>query len=248
MPRYNKKKKYRRRNYRRRRKRNVDARQNAKIKRLQNFVYAQAEKKYIDDATALTTVNSTGFLTQSIIGYENISATGATVAGSVIPSSHLTRLGNKINLKKLEVRFHMVNSITDDYNRIRVICFTLADPDTSSGLGLPTIGDILETTSNLKSFYKKNSQYRYKILYDRTHRTGGCNTSTINPNFVGCGGLPPAKDFKMILRWPKGYPIHYKSSAPGTPIKNQIWFLFISDSTGIQHPQISTMSRLNYDP
>lgn len=236
------------RKYKRKNKKSVDARQNAKIKKLQNMVYSQQESKYIDDVTPLTTVNSTGFLTQSLIGYENITATGATVSGSVIPSGHTTRLGNKINLKKLEVRFHMVNSTTDDYNKIRVICFTLADPDTSSGLGLPTVGDILETTSNLRSFYKKNSQFRYKILYDRTHSTGGCQSSTINPNFVGCGGVPCSKDFKMVLRWPKGYPIHYKSSAPATPIKNQIWFLFISDSLSVNHPRISTISRLNFDP
>ena len=175
-----KKKMYKKKGYR---KRSVDAAQNRKIKKLQNMVYSQQEAKYIDDVFPLTTVSSTGFLTQTLMGLNTITATGATVGGSVIPSSHLTRLGNKINLKKIEVRFHMLNSTTDDYNRIRVICFSLADPDTSSGLGLPTIGDILETANDIQSFYKKNSVFRYKILYDRTHRTGGCQSSTINPNF-----------------------------------------------------------------
>lgn len=229
-------------------KKDKDKAQDAAIRKLKALVYNNQEKKWIDNVTPTQAITSTGEITQSILNYQGISASGATVGGVVIPSGPTTREGNKIHLNRMEVRFHMVNSSTDIYNRIRVICFLLKDPETSSAtIGPPTIGDILEVPNNLLSYYKKNSQKNYQILYDKMHSTGGCTAATVIPSFVG-SAVPNFKDFKVIYDWPKGLPIRYKSSPGAMPITNQIWFIFISDSQAGNHPGLSAYSRINFTP
>lgn len=231
---------------RRRLKKRVDARQNAKIARLQRIVNSQLERKWIDDSSPATSITSGGSLTQSLINLENIYATGATVGGTtIIPSSHTTRLGNKISLKKLTVKFHQVNSNTDLYNNIRVIFFILPDPD-NIALGTPAVTDILET-ADWQSFYKKNSKFKYRILYDKTTTTGGWS-DTVNTSLSAGVGIPVAKNYTMTMTWKKGLPVHYKDEQANNPIKNQLWFLFISDSSAPNHPSIQTHSRLHFDP
>ena len=232
---------------RRRLKKRVDARQNAKLKKLQSLVYSQRNEGWIDDVNPNVGVNSTGFITFDYCNLENIVAVAniASIGSQPATASNLTRYGNKITLKKLRLKVLWTNSITDIYNRQRMIVFVLPDPGVAP---LLQIGDILETAS-IDSFYKKNSPVKYRILKDVMISTT-CGNQQIPPlpSFNGMGGKPFVFRNITINFGKNGMPVHYKGAAAGDPIKNKLGMIFISDSTTTSHPSVKVSSRLTFDP
>lgn len=220
-----------------------------KVAKLQKKVYNITQSCFKDKSIQLSGISSSGY-TQF----------DWTAQGDIADGSERDeRLGNKIVVRSLNLKFKVnyatgsVLSTSDQFNRVRMIVFVIKDINVTTP---PGITDILQT-NEVDSFYKKDSEVKYTILYDQlwnlqnpewTVKTGAGDTppSTI----IGCQSCvyPPFKSVSTKINFPKGLPLHYKGAATSQPILNSIGIALISDSSAIGHPYIDMNSRLVYDP
>ena len=154
------------------------------------------------------------------------------------------RVGNKITAKSLQIKaqFKIGNSsitANDSYNQVRMIIIRYETDDPSS---TPLIDDILEHTDTnspeelMCSMYKRDSNYRFNVLYDKVHNLYWGNNSG------GSGGGPRLKivNFKHNC---KDRSIRFNSS--GNPT-TKYTALFISDSGVSTHPELCYNTRFYF--
>lgn len=198
------------------------------IRKYQEYVTKPQVKRMISSKTEikyLDTINAT-----------TISYAGSCICLSEVPQgtvnqTDVVRVGDKIKPKSLEMK--LVTTVADNTNIFRVIVFVWKMNDTTD---VPSPGEILAVVSSanaVNSPYYHDLKNQFTILYDQTRVMG---TTATTPN--------------QTLVWKKNFykklptKINYLGGAlTGT---NNIYALFISDSSASAHPAINYGFRLNY--
>lgn len=235
--------------YKKRKKKNLSK----QVKELKQKVNSITNKCYIDRTTQLTGISSSGYTQYDVTGLQQISA----------GTDSNQRVGLKIMLTKFQLRFTVnyasgsVLTQSDQFNRVRMIIFIVVDYDSNNQ---PGITDILQS-NNVDSFYRKDPQVRFKVLYDKIWNlqnpvypftTSAGSTPASTTVAVQSCTYPPYRTVKKTIKFPnkqfpKGLPIHYKSVAANQPIKNHIGYALISDSLVPGHPFVDMNTRLIFD-
>jgi len=211
---------------------------------LQTRVYNNLNDGWIDTYQSPYSIDAVGI-------FKDFTSLAAINCGS---TDHLGRIGNKIVLKKIQMKAQLRVAKDDEYNEVRLIMVQIDCPQIGQ---TPSIQDILET-SDVYSFYKKDSKIRFKILWDKVyqlsnaHLTVGAPGATTDMN--GC----PYKNFLHLdktWKFPKGIPVYYSGTGvlpqTGHVTKNMIWLLAVSDSTTTivtGSPTLGYSVRLSFDP
>ena len=220
-----------------------------KVARLSKKVYNLSQNNFIDRAVQLSGISSSGYTQYDWTGQ------GLIQDGT----ERDERIGNKITIKSLQLKFRLtyatgsVLSTSDQFNRVRMIVFVIKDIDAVSP---PGITDILQTNS-VDSFYKKDSEVKYTILYDKLWnlqnpeylvKTGATATPPSTIVATQSCTYPPFKSVTETIKFANGLALHYKGAAATQPIKNSIGIALISDSSAPGHPYIDMNTRLTYEP
>lgn len=168
---------------------------------------------------------------------------------------HDNRQGNKIAVKQIHLKGLLSVAIGDIFNQYRFIIFSTPDNPTTT----PAVSDILET-SDLFSFYKKNSPIKFQVHWDKTYQMSNvlASVGTVAPTELnGCpypNYIHVDKKIKIRDRFSKTkgpLSVWYRGPTNGQPIKNAIYCLVISDSISqvpSGHPSFVYYSRMHYDP
>lgn len=217
--------------FRRRRKKTLAK----KVSALQSKVRNATDKRWKDVAQSSQPVNATNPL--YLLDFMNLAKIQAG-------DNHDDRQGNKIMLSSFALRGILQNSVSDQYNNCRIIIVQIR-----SLFNIPAVTDvetdqILEpdfvsgsATIGLYSHYKKNSQYKFDILYDKYHTVQLQAAGAVRPvnKIIGINHT-----FKTPI------PIHYNTPSPDMPVQNFIGMLLISDSLIAPAPLFSHNTRLNW--
>ena len=88
------------------------------------------------------------------------------------------------------------------------------------------------------SFFKKNSLYKYKILWSKLITTQAQQAGATRVPMVNC-------NFKYTFKPPLA--IQYDDVGAAMPVNRTVCLLAISDSSSIPHPSISYVSRCKWN-
>lgn len=212
------------------RKKRKDAKQDSRIKKLENLVLKTIENKQVNIHDNGRAISSSGFETSQFMQL-------ATGAQDGVVAGDAARIGNTITL--MNQRFWFNFKVGDAYNQIRVLVVESMDGNESIALS-----DVLQYSSystygalvfNSPYTTKSNTNKRYKIHMDK-HLVLSDTT----------GGNAPARNCSVNIRWKNGKLVEY--SGPGTtfPTNHRMNLLVISDSTAINHPEMSYATRATY--
>ena len=217
-----------------RKRRSTDAKQNKRIKSLENMVYKTIENKQINYNNNLNItssgVNDNAFL-QVRVGPDDGVVQGDTA-----------RIGNSITLYRQQYRFNFLglnpDMAGDRWNQMRVI---IAEPlDGNQPL---VLSDLLQYSNYgvygalvFASPYttKTNTNRRYKIHMDKSFE--------LNATAKGA-----TRVIKHDVKWKKGKLVEF--AGPGTeqvPTNHNMTIVFISDSGSALHPSCAYSVRSTY--
>lgn len=204
----------------------------ATVNRKVNSLIKKQEKKYADAILNYNGVDNTGAV--NLLNINNIlEGVGDT-----------DRIGQKITLKSINIKGQLVvghGVAFDDFNQMRIMLVKYM----THGSTIPPISAILQyhdpaTYSNevqMNSVYKKNSTFKFKILYDKVHLLGyklghNASTHTYTP-----------KRFKISCKVTNG-DLHYTDLA--NPTGWSYALMYFSDSAAVSNPSISFVSRVTF--
>lgn len=224
------------RNFRNFRKRRFRSRyRKSKINKLATMVYANQDLRWKSVATTNLPAPSGLTPAQDFLGLLDIAA----------GDEHYQRQGNKIALKTFNLKGQLFGATGDAYNKIRILIVQIR-----SLYNAPTINDvkieqILEpdvtnpttVTTTILSHYKKNSQYKYNVLYDRMYQTQNIVAGAVRPNNIMWN---ISHKFKTPL------PVHYQSSSPDIPVQNMVVMFALSDSSIAPNPLLTFNTRVTW--
>lgn len=209
-----------------------------KINKKVNSLMTAVERKFRSGYKSYTGVDSVGTYQDLNIPYI---AEGTNVN---------QRVGAKIVLKSIQIKGQMLvgaGVAPDAYNQMRIILVKYRTHGNSSANANDKIAlsDLLQHASNasyssetrMNSLYKKQSQFQFKILYDKVHLLGwhlGVDGSTTTPH---------PKRFRINVNC-KDAIIEYKDN--GEPAKDTYAMLYFSDSGTANNPSISYTWRINF--
>ena len=218
-----------------------------RFKTLQTRVYNNLQAGWIDTMQSPYSVDSVGV-------FKDFTSLAAINCSN---TEHDSRIGNKIVIKKIQMKAQIKVAKDDPYNEFRMILVQIDCPVIGQS---PSIQNILEDSqiTDVYSFYKKDSKIRYKILYDKTFQLSNADKTVGQaPATTDLAGCPYKNYIHLEKTWkfPKGIPVHYSGSgvppATGNVTKNMLWLLCVSDSTTTivtGSPTIGYNVRLSYDP
>lgn len=178
------------------------------------------------------------------------------------------RIGDVVNLKSIDFRYvlQMANgavSPADAFNRIRVVMFWDTDPvsTTTAGayvLDTPEWNLIFQTPSLTTAAGNTNvtispkdhdTGKRFQLLHDKTHTL----TSNLNGNLttatnvsLGLGSRSVTGVNYVNKSYKIGRKLQYKDSGL-IPINRSLYIGFISDSFGVNDPNVDYTIRCNYE-
>ena len=204
----------------------------AKVNRKVNRLLGKQEKKYADTTLTYTGVDSSGSV--NLLNIPNIiEGVGDT-----------DRIGQKITLKSINIKGQLTvgHGLTpDNFNQLRIMLVKYQ----THGSTTPPISAILQYHDpavytdeiQMNSLYKKNSTFKFKILYDKVHLLGyklaaANNTHTFTP-----------KRFKISHKVTNG-DLHYTDVA--NPTGWTYALMYFSDSSAVNNPSISFVSRVTF--
>jgi len=187
---------------------------NVTKKQVEDMIKGEQEVKFIDVVNATT-----------------ISYAGTVIALSDVGNgtTNITRIGNSIIPRKLELRLTM--SCADAYNVMRVIIFrwglrfSVDPPDASDIL------ELVSSTNAVNSPYAYNERSAYKIIFDQVYTMVLSQSDNIK--------------YANISLKMKQKAVNY-FGASTSDIMNGYYVLFISDSSVTTHPGMNYYSRLTY--
>lgn len=171
--------------------------------------------------------------------YNDVTQTGAVdYNGSVVALSAVsqgdtssTRNGNSILAKGLQVRYQVFPDMTAaNQTRLRMLIFQ----DTMSLGTIPSPGDVLEnvgasTAPQSPYKYINATQYRFKILYDKTHNISNVsNGHTVDEKFI-------VNDH-----------IKFTGTTGTDEGRNMLYSLVISDRVTTLTPYLNMTTRLSF--
>lgn len=158
------------------------------------------------------------------------------------------RVGDKITLTKLQAKIQLQmgqSTITpqDNYNQVRLMVVLYS---TQTGNHI-TMDDILQTPSTLgnpimtmNSLYRKNPQFKYRVLYDKLHNLYWTNNSG---GGGALSGAPKIKNINIVRKLSNE--ITYDGPL-GLPAGWLPTILIASDSAVSVHPEFSMNTRISF--
>ncbi len=160
-------------------------------------------------------------------------------------TEHTQREGNKIQLKSFNLKGQMFNSSSDAYNKIRILIVSIDTLFNTPNLQTVQIQQILEPdltdpttpTTSILSHYRKNSQYKYHVLYDRMYQLQAIAAGSTRHNNLM---------WNIQHKFKTPLPIHYQSGDPDLPVQNPVYLFAISDSKIAPHPLLVMNTRVNW--
>ena len=213
---------------RRRRKKLTIAKVNKKVNRLLN----KQERKYIDSTLTYTGVDNVGSV--HLLNINNI----------LEGVGDNDRIAQKLTLKSLQIKGQMTvgyGLTPDNFNQMRIMLIKYK----TNGSTTPPISAVLQYHDptvytdelQMNSLYKKNSPFKFKIIYDKVHLLGyklasANNTHTYTP-----------KRFMITHKITDG-DLHYTDSA--NPTGWTYALMYFSDSSAVNNPSISFVSRVTF--
>jgi len=138
-----------------------------------------------------------------------------------------TREGDTIKIKKLDLRYNVI--CADATNQLRFIILQWHE---DNALDAPTVATILNTASAQganEPYLQSDQRLKYKVLFDKTHYL------TLAGN--ACEGG------HVILRNIANVQFNTASATQG---KNMLYFIAISDSSAVTHPQTNFDSYIQF--
>ena len=202
----------------------TDGRQNQRIKKLEQTVYPSIEKKSRDITAFGASISSGGYGNQPMFQLEEGDGSNQ-------------RVGDKVQLKTMEVSLSLAKADTDGTNSVRLIF--LNTPSTTA-IGLD---DVLEygnyTTDGdmvFSSPYRRKAstaESTYSIMFDKVYHFKS-NMRLITDKFL-LDKIPA-----------KGRACNFQSTGSVQPENFQVQVLAVSDSTASPHPAISYIVRSKY--
>ena len=211
----------------------------AKVKKLTKEVYKNQQKGFKDHVMTQIGVGTTGSVTEPFM----LSAIqlGTSNVGE--------RLGNVITVKNLRATINCEVATSDVSNILRILLVRM--PESTSHV--PLIGDILEQ-GNAISFYKKNPDRKYDILYDRRLQLQNNRTPLSDPNFPGTSqaysGVYRPSNVLLDINIPFKNGLELRYDAGGVLVKNNVYLVMVSDSYygGLigTHPMVNGIFRATY--
>lgn len=146
-------------------------------------------------------------------------------------TTDLTRIGDKITIRGLDIRMHLTSS--DTYNIIRCIIFQWYPNTsiTSAPVGSQILNDV--TTYPYISPYVHDYTNQYGVLYDKMFTLSSLADTITRVVKI----KPRLKYCKKTINF----------SAAGTNGSNKLYMLLVSDSGAVTHPTANIHSRLFYD-
>lgn len=206
---------------RKRRSKNKNKQQDARIKKLEQFIYPNIEYKSKDILATDVGISASGYANQPMMQLEQGDGSDQ-------------RIGDSVSLMQHGVT--MTLRAQDSTNVVRVLW--IVTPSTTA----LSISDVLEygnhaTYSNqvFSSPYKRKAptaETTYRVLFDKVYKFG-VDDKTICDKYV----LKPYKNPKQLS---------FNSTAQVMPENYQLQILAISDSTAAGHPTISYVCRTKY--
>lgn len=144
------------------------------------------------------------------------------------------RVGDKVRMAGLKMRFQLVSAAADVTNIIRVIIFQW-HPSDAIALNL---GSILEGTTNYTAMYNHDQGANFSIFYDRTF--------TVNAQ--GIPNRMMMKTFNMYsrlgrMKWVRKT---IKYNAGLSTGQDNLYVCFVSDSGSVPHPSVFGTFRFTY--
>jgi len=213
----------------------TDAKQNARISKLENMVLKTLENKQVNYSNTNLNISSSGVVDNAFLQVRVGPDDGVTAGDTA-------RIGNSLTLYRQQYRFNFVGlnplPANDRWNQIR--CIIVEPLDGNQPL---ILSDILQFSSYslygglvFTSSYttKTNTNRRYKIHMDKSFE--------LNATAKGA-----TRVLKHDVKWKNGKVIEF--SGPGTeqvPTNHNMSIMFISDSGSLLHPQVSYSVRSTY--
>lgn len=223
--------KKRKRPFRRRRKKRVarkavDRRQDRSIGKLYKMVKYSKESKYWDQQL------------QTSIGtsWSNILPRDLTY----IPegTTDNTRIGNKIKIFRHQIKVVVTAGDGTNLYRLLVVRFKHI-PTTSLGIQQVLEDSTATTPFQLMSYFKRNAQTGYNILYDSGVRMLAGNGSSADAPY----GARTQKQHNIILRNPKGWLVQYADANANSVVNGFTYVVACTDSSVLPNVGFQAMSR-----
>lgn len=145
-----------------------------------------------------------------------------------------TRNGNSILAKGLMVRYWCKPDVASPSATSQALLRVLIVQDTMNLGTTPTVSDVLEYTGSINGVlspykYVNANQYRFKVLYDKTHSLNGGSANHNN-------------DVKIVVN----DHIKYTGTAGTDEGRNQIYAIQISDQVTTNTPNFNGVFRISY--
>lgn len=202
-------------------KKSTNAKQDRRIKKLENIVYPSLEWKSNDIAAAGVAVSNAGYANYPMVQLAQGDANNQ-------------REGDKVSLRYATLNLALTRADTSNIIRVLMVATPSA---THAGLT-----DVLQypnwTTASegvLCSPYKvkaTNSEQTYKILMDKTYQLSSDISTIVD---------------KVKIKMPKkGRNCEFVGTNSVMPNNYNVSLLAISDSTGVSHPTIAYQFRFKY--
>ena len=218
-------------------KKRTDAKQNQRLKKLENMVLKTIENKQTEYVNTGLNIPSSGVRDGQFLQLTQGVADGNVTTGGVVQGA---RIGNSITLLRQQFNIDITQNGNvapiDDWNRMRILIVEATD-----GNQPILIGDVLEYSSYathgdmvFASPYttKTTTNRRYKVCFDKT----------VELNYRAKGA---SRVLKYIKRYKNGKVVEFNDNT-AIPTNHQLSLLFISDSAAIPHPQASYSVRSTY--
>lgn len=117
-----------------------------KTKKLQNRIGKVEYKKYDSAAVGQAVTN--------VLQFDNLHAIAQGAANN-------QRIGDKIDIKKLHLRWQVEMSQSEVYTTVRIMVFRWSENS------IPVPADILSSTSTVRSYLNTQESHHFKMYYDR---------------------------------------------------------------------------------
>lgn len=218
-------------------KKSTDAKQNQRLKKLENMVLKTMENKQTEYLNTGLNIPSTSVRDGQFLQLTQGVADGNVTVGGITQGA---RIGNSITLLRQQFNIDITQNGNvapiDDWNRMRILIVEALD-----GNQPILINDVLEYSNYavhgdlvFASPYttKTATNRRYKVCYDKT----------VELNYRSKGA---SRVLKYIRKYKNGKVVEFNDNT-AIPTNHQMTLLFISDSAAIPHPQASYSVRSTY--
>lgn len=206
--------------------RKVDRRQDRSIGKLYKMVKYGKEKKYVDQQLQ----TSVGTTWSQILPRDLTYIPEGTTDND--------RIGNKIKIFRHQIKVVATCGDSDNLYRIMVVRFG-ASPTAAIALQSVLEDPTATTPFQLMSFKKRNSDVKYKILWDSgIQKLAGNASAATSP-----AGPTSQRVHNILLKNSKGWFTQYSGAAANTVTNGFTYLVAVSNSTIVPHVGFQSIAR-----